>query len=152
MQAYLRRIDEINPQVNAIVARQPTDVLLAQADQCDSELATGTTTNSHGQQQHGHSRGPLHGVPIAIKDLAAVRGMVTTSGSLLLRDYIPQEDAAFVARIRNAGAIIIGHTNTPEFGLGSHTYNAVYGRTRNAFDHSLSSGGSSGGAAVALQL
>ena len=140
MQAYLKRIDEINPTTNAIVARQPTDKLLQQADECDTQLA------------RGQSRGPLHGFPMAIKDLAPTKGIVTTSGCIKFKNFVPTEDALHVAMIREAGAIIIGKTNVPELGLGSHTYNPVYGPTRNAFDHSLSAGGSSGGAAVALAL
>jgi amidase len=96
--------------------------------------------------------GPLHGLPIAVKDLAPVKGMPMAMGSRILKDFIPPADGIMVERLRAAGAILIGKTNTPEFGLGSHTYNAVYGATRNAYDQTRSAGGSSGGAAVALAL
>ncbi len=96
--------------------------------------------------------GPLHGFPHAVKDLQPVKGTRSTSGSPILKDFIPTADSLMVERLRKAGAIIIGKTNTPEFGLGSHTYNPIYGVTRNAYDQSRSAGGSSGGAAVALAL
>ena len=100
----------------------------------------------------GSPRGPLHGFPHAVKDLQAVKGIRTTQGSPLLKDFVPSADSVMVERLRNAGAIFIGKTNAPEFGLGSHTYNPVYGITRNAYDLSKSAGGSSGGAAVSLAL
>jgi amidase len=96
--------------------------------------------------------GPLHGVPHAVKDLQPVKGIRFTQGSPILKDFIPPADSLMVERLRKAGAIIIGKTNTPEFGIGSHTYNPVYGVTRNAYDQTRSAGGSSGGAAVALAL
>ena len=96
--------------------------------------------------------GPLHGFPHAVKDLQAVKGIRTTMGSPILKDFVPSADALMVARLRKAGAIFIGKTNTPEFGLGSHTYNPVYGITRNPYNLSRSAGGSSGGAAVSLAL
>jgi amidase len=96
--------------------------------------------------------GPLHGFPHAMKDLQPVKGIRSTQGSPVLKDFTPSADSLMVARLRKAGAIIIGKTNTPEFGLGSHTYNPVYGTTRNAYDQTRSAGGSSGGAAVALAL
>jgi amidase len=140
MTAYLEHIERINPLVNAIVALRDRDALLAEAKEKDAQIARGEAT------------GPLHGLPFAIKDLFPVKGMRTTSGSLILKDFIAPADSLMVTRLRTAGAIIIGKTNTPEFGLGSHTYNAVYGPTRNAYDQSRSAGGSSGGAAVALAL
>src|SRR5271169_2359971 len=96
--------------------------------------------------------GPLHGFPYAVKDLALVKGIRTTFGSPILKDFVPNADSIMVERLRKAGAIFIGKTNTPEFGLGSHTYNPVYGITRNAYDPTKSAGGSSGGAAVSLAL
>jgi len=96
--------------------------------------------------------GPLHGFPHAVKDLQPVKGIRSTSGSPIFKNFVPTADSLMVERLRKAGAIIIGKTNTPEFGLGSHTYNPVYGATRNAYDQSRSAGGSSGGAAVALAL
>ena len=139
MTAYLDHIDKINPQVNAIVALQDRSSLLAQSRERDSQLTQGVT-------------GPLHGFPLAVKDLAPVKGIPMTMGSPILKDFVPRADSIMVERLRKAGAIIIGKTNTPEFGLGSHTYNPVYGVTRNAYDQSRSAGGSSGGAAVALAL
>ena len=139
MCAYLDRIEALNPAVNAIVSLQPRDGLMAQADACDAELA------------RGESRGPLHGFPLAIKDMAATAGIRTTLGSALA-DHVPAHDGLMVARMRRAGAIVVGKTNTPEFGLGSHTYNAVFGITRNAWDATRTAGGSSGGAAVSLAL
>ena len=140
MSAYLDHIERINPLVNAIVALRDRDALVAEAKEKDAQIARGEAT------------GLLHGLPFAVKDLFPVRGMRTTMGSLVLKDFIAPADNVMVARVRKAGAIIIGKTNTPEFGLGSHTYNAVYGATRNAYDQSRSAGGSSGGAAVALAL
>jgi amidase len=140
MGAYLDHIERINPLVNAIVALRDRRDLLAEAKEKDAQIARGEAT------------GPLHGFPFAIKDLVPVKGMRTTSGSLILKDFIAPADSVMVTRLRKAGAITIGKTNTPEFGLGSHTYNAVYGPTRNAYDQSRSAGGSSGGAAVALAL
>jgi amidase len=140
MTAYLDHIENVNPKVNAIVALQDREDLMAQARERDRQLA------------RGESMGPLHGFPHAVKDLQAVKGMRTTMGSPILKDSIPSADSLMVERLRNAGAIFIGKTNTPEFGLGSHTYNQVYGATRNAYDQSRSAGGSSGGAAVSLAL
>lgn len=138
MGAFLRRIDAINPQVNAIVSLRDPEVLLAEADARDAELDAGA------------SRGWLHGLPMAVKDLSDVAGLPTTMGSPILRDSIAAADGLVVARMRAAGALFIGKTNTPEFGLGSQTYNPVFGVTRNAWDLRLCAGGSSGGAAVAL--
>jgi amidase len=140
MTAYLDHIDEFNPRVNAIVALQDREELLAQALEHDAQFA------------RGESIGPLHGFPHAVKDLQPVKGIRTTQGSPILKDFVPLADSPMVDRLRRAGAIFIGKTNTPEFGLGSHTYNPVYGVTRNAYDQSRSAGGSSGGAAVSLAL
>ncbi len=140
MNAYLDHIGRINPQVNAIVALQERGDLLMQARERDAQLARGV------------SMGPLHGFPQAVKDLQAVKGIRMTQGSPILKDFIPSSDGIMVERLRSAGAIFIGKTNTPEFGLGSHTYNTVYGATHNAYDLTRSAGGSSGGAAVALAL
>ncbi len=140
MTAYLDHIERLNPKVNAIVALQDRASLLAQSEERDGQIA------------HGELMGPLHGFPHAVKDLMPVKGIRTTMGSPILKDFVPTADAIMVERLRRAGAIFIGKTNTPEFGLGSHTYNAVYGATRNAYDQSRSAGGSSGGAAVSLAL
>jgi len=138
MRAYLSRIHRINPRFNAIVSLAPDDTLLAQATACDGELARGA------------SRGFLHGMPQAIKDAASAAGFPTTVGSPLLKNQVARVDSLMVERMKAAGCIVIGKTNMPEFGLGSHTYNAVFGATGNAWDPSVSAGGSSGGAAVAL--
>jgi amidase len=140
MQAFLAAIARLNPTFNAIVALRPEDDLLAEAAVADAELAT------------GRSRGWMHGLPQAIKDLAEAAGLPCTDGSPIHRGRISTLDDPFVARMRAAGAIFIGKTNTPEFGLGSQTFNEVWGATRNAYDPALTAGGSSGGAAVALAL
>src|SRR5215475_6441234 len=140
MNAYLDHIENINPKVNAIVALQERPELLAQASERDAQLA------------RGESLGPLHGFPHAVKDLQSVKGIRSTSGSPILKDFVPVADSLVVERMRKAGAIYIGKTNTPEFGLGSHTFNPVYGATKNAYDQTKSAGGSSGGAAVSLAL
>ena len=140
MTAYLDHIEKLNPKVNAIVALQDRAALLARANERDAQLA------------RGELMGPLHGFPYAVKDLALVKGIRTTFGSPILKDFVPVTDSIIVERLRRAGAIFIGKTNTPEFGLGSHTYNPVYGVTRNAYDQARSAGGSSGGAAVSLAL
>ncbi len=138
MRATLERIATVNPRVNAIVSIQDEGDLLRQADARDGELA------------RGESRGWMHGMPQAIKDAAETKGIATTLGSPLLAGHVPRHDALMVERMKAAGCIVVGKTNTPEFGLGSHTFNEVFGVTRNAFDASKSAGGSSGGAAVAL--
>jgi len=140
MTAYLDHIEKLNPKVNAIVALQDRADLLGQARERDAQLA------------RGEAIGPLHGFPHAVKDLAPVRGIRTTMGSPIFKDNVPAADSAMVERLRKAGAIFIGKTNVPEFGLGSNTFNPVYGITRNAYDQSRSAGGSSGGAGVALAL
>jgi amidase len=135
--AFLDRIERVNPQLNAIVT-----LAVEQAAQralvADETLARGGTL------------GPLHGLPIAVKDLADTAGIRTTYGSTLFSDHVPEVDAPHVALLRAAGAIIVGKTNTPEFGAGSQTFNPVFGVTRNPYDLKLTSGGSSGGAAAAV--
>ncbi|MEO8312015.1 MAG: amidase [Caldimonas sp.] len=138
MRATLDRIVAVNPGVNAIVSLQDEADLLRQADARDAALA------------RGESLGWMHGMPQAIKDAAETKGIPSTLGSPLLADRVPDHDALMVERMKAAGCIVVGKTNTPEFGLGSHTFNEVFGVTRNAFDRSRSAGGSSGGAAVAL--
>ncbi len=140
MAAFLNQIERLNPRFNAIVSQLDAGTLLGQADICDRELARGL------------NRGWMHGFPIAIKDLSAVAGIAMTKGSPLLHNHVPLHDDLMVQRIKAAGAIVIGKTNTPEFGLGSQTYNTVFGVTRNAYDAERCAGGSSGGAAVALAL
>jgi amidase len=140
MEAFLDRIDRLNPEVNAIVSLQDREGLLNQADERDRKLA------------RGEYLGWMHGFPQAPKDLALTAGIPTTLGSPILKDNIPLQDAFIVERARRSGAIVIGKTNTSEFGLGSQTYNEVFGTTLNAFDRTKTAGGSSGGAAVALAL
>src|SRR5204863_1886050 len=140
MNAYLDHIDALNPKVNAIVSLQDRGGLVAQARARDEQLSRGDVC------------GWMHGLPQAIKDLAATKGIRTTQGSRIFKDFVPTADAIHVERVKRAGAIIIGKTNTPEFGLGSHTYNAVFGTTLNAYDQTKTAGGSSGGAGVALAL
>ena len=140
MAAYLARIHHLNPTYNALVSLRPDDALLAEADVCDAELARGA------------SRGWMHGMPQAIKDLSNAAGLPTTLGSPLMKDFVAQEDGLMAARMKGAGCIVIGKTNTPEFGLGSHTFNEVFGATGNAYDATKSAGGSSGGAGAALAL
>jgi amidase len=140
MNAYLDHIAALNPQVNAIIALQDRDGLIAQARERDAQLA------------RGERIGPLHGLPHAVKDLSPVKGLPMSMGSPIMKDFIAPADAIFVERLRQAGVIFIGKTNTPEFGLGSHTYNPVHGVTHNPWSPGLSAGGSTGGGAVALAL
>jgi amidase len=138
MQAFLARIRELNPSFNAIVNLAPEDKLLAQADAYDKELASGL------------SRGWLHGIPVAIKDAASAVGFPTTMGCELLANNMPRQDSLMVARMKDAGCIVIGKTTSPELGLGSHTFSTLWGATHNSWDTHVSAGGSSGGAAVCL--
>lgn len=140
MSAYLAHIGRVNPAANAIVALREHDALMQEAAAADQALAA------------GKSAGWMHGMPQAPKDLALTRGIRTTFGSPIFKDNVPATDAIIVERARKAGAILIGKTNTPEFGLGSQTFNPVYGATRNPYDATRCAGGSSGGAAAALAL
>ncbi|NYT61762.1 amidase [Alcaligenaceae bacterium] len=140
MEAYLGRIAARNPQHNALVAMRDASQLLEEASEQDRALGRGDTC------------GMLHGFPMAPKDLQPVAGMASTRGSLVFKDNIPDTDAQVVARMRSAGALFVGRSNTPEFGLGGHTYNSIYGITGNAYDPALSAGGSSGGAGVAVSM
>src|SRR5258708_31432909 len=135
--AHLKQIERVNPKVNAIVTLVP-------------EMAADAAAKADEMQAHKETLGPLHGLPVAHKDLLETRGIRTTFGSPLFKDYIPAEDDIVVERMRRAGAIIIGKTNTPEFGAGSQTFNKVFGATRNPYDLTKTCGGSSGGAAVSL--
>lgn len=134
MGATLNRIAKVNGAINAIVGMPPRDVLMAQARDADRRERSG----------------PLHGLPVAVKDLSAARGLPFTEGSPLFANRIARSDDGMVARMRAAGAIFIGKTNTPEFGLGSHSYNPVWGVTKNPYGADRTAGGSSGGAAAAL--
>jgi len=135
--AHLTQIERVNPKVNAIVTLVP-------------ELAAAAAAKADEMQARGETLGRLHGLPVAHKDLFDTRGIRTTFGSPLYRDNVPSEDDIVVERMRRAGAITIGKTNTPEFGAGSQTFNTIFGATRNPYDLTRTCGGSSGGAAVAL--
>ena len=138
MQAHLKQIKRVNPRVNAMVTLVPEDELMAQADAADEALAKGKWL------------GPLHGLPVGVKDLNETKGIRTTFGSPLHKDYIPDFDCRVVQREKEAGAIVIGKTNVPEFGLGSQTFNPVFGPTHNPYDVTKTCGGSTGGGSVAL--
>ncbi|MCB0184024.1 MAG: amidase, partial [Caldilineaceae bacterium] len=131
----LARIAEVNPKLNAVV-QLAEERALAEAKAADQTLA------------HGEAHGPLHGVPMTIKDSTDTAGIITTGGTLGRKGYVPAQDATVVKRLRRAGAIILGKTNTPELTLSFETDNQVYGRTNNPYDLSRTSGGSSGGAAA----
>lgn len=137
LQAHIEQIEALNPALNAIVTYLP-ERALEQARQADA------------RQARGEALGVLHGLPIAHKDLFETKGIRTTSGSLVHKDYVPQSDDLIIERLKQAGCITLGKTNVPEFGAGSQTFNAVFGATRNPYDRSKTCGGSSGGAAVAL--
>ena len=137
LSAHLAQIERVNPKVNAIVT------LVAERAMADAARADE-------RQSRGESLGVLHGLPVAHKDLVDTAGIRTTRGSLFYRDHVPTQDALIVTRLRAAGAITCGKTNTPEFGAGSQTFNPIFGATRNPYDLEKTCGGSSGGAAVAL--
>lgn len=134
LDSFLARIDRVNPFVNAI---------------CTLD-AEGARARAKVLDASSKPVGPLHGLPIAVKDLEATAGLRTTFGSPIYSDHVPASDALFVARLKSAGAVLLGKTNTPEFGAGSQTFNPVFGRTRNPYDLDKTCGGSSGGAAVAV--
>jgi amidase len=136
-EVHLAQIDRVNPRLNAIITLL-ADQALEQASAADENLL------------RGHQLGPLHGLPVAHKDMAETKGIRTTFGSPIFRDHVPDQDALIIERLKAAGAITIGKTNTPEFGAGSQTYNEVFGETLNPYDLAKTCGGSSGGAAVAL--
>jgi amidase len=138
MQAVLARIDAVNPTVNAYVTVARESAL--------NEARRATRALSG----RGTKLPPLHGVPVSIKDLYATKGIRTTWGSLIYKDNVPTEDDLVVQRLKSAGAIVVGKTNTPEFGAGGNTFNEVFGATRNPWNTALTCGGSSGGAAVAV--
>ena len=135
--AHLDQIERLNPAVNAMVT-MVAESALEQA--CEADMA----------RMDGEEMGPLYGLPIAIKDLQNTKGILTTQGSLIYKDFVPESDALIVERVKKAGAIVIGKSNTPEFGAGSQTFNAVFGSTKNPYDVGKTCGGSSGGAGVAL--
>ena len=135
--AHLRQIERVNPQVNAIVTLV-AEQAMEKARQADEA------------QRRGETLGPLHGLPVAHKDLLDTAGIRTTYGSPIFKDFVPAQDAIIVERMKKAGAITVGKTNTPEFGAGSQTFNPVFGTTRNPYDLTKTCGGSSGGSAVSL--
>jgi aspartyl-tRNA(Asn)/glutamyl-tRNA(Gln) amidotransferase subunit A len=137
MEAVLRRIDATHADLNAVVARRERDAVLADARAADARLA------------RGEGR-PLEGVPLGVKDLEDVAGMVTSEGSIPFRDHVAECDSVQVERLRRAGAIVVGKTNTPEFGYTAITKNLVYGVTRSPWNLERTPGGSSGGSAAAL--
>jgi len=137
LSAHLAQIERVNPKVNAIITLV-ADQALETANRMDAAIVK------------GESVGPLHGLPIAHKDLQSTRGIRTTYGSPIYRDFVPDSDSLVVERLKRAGVITIGKTNVPEFGAGSQTFNPVFGATRNPYDLARTSGGSSGGAAAAL--
>jgi amidase len=137
MQAVLARIDAVNPRINAYVTVARESALAA------ARRATAAL-------RRRAALPPLFGIPVSIKDLTATKGIRTTSGSKIFEHHVPSEDALEVERLKAAGAIVVGKTNTPEFGAGGNTFNAVFGATRNPWNPALTSGGSSGGAAAAL--
>ncbi len=134
MAAHLDRIDAVNGAVNAVVSLRDRDGLMAEARAADD----------------AEPKGWLHGIPMAVKDLCATKGLGTTWGSPLFADFVPAADDLMPARMRGAGALFIGKTNTPEWGHGSHSFNPVFGVTRNPYDLARTAGGSSGGAAAGL--
>src|SRR5260370_13582795 len=137
MAAHLNHTGRVNPKMNAILT-----LIAAQAQE--------NARKADELQAKGAPLGPLHGLPIAHKDLVETAGIRTTFGSLIFKDYVPKEDAIIVERIKRAGAIVVGKTNTPEFGAGSQTFNRVFGATKNPYDLTRTCGGSSGGAAASL--
>jgi amidase len=137
MAAHLEQIDRVNSRVNAIVTLLPAEAMASAAE-------------ADRRRSRGEALGPLHGLPVAHKDLVPTKGIRTTFGSPLYRDFVPDHDALVVERLKAAGAITIGKTNTPEFGVGSQTFNQVFGATCNPYGLTQTCGGSSGGAAVAL--
>jgi amidase len=138
MQAVLARVDTVNPGLNAIVT------LVRESALKEAKAATAAL------KKNGGKLGPLHGVPVSIKDLTPTKGIRTTWGSKVFEHHVPEGDALIVERLKAAGAIVFAKTNTPEFGAGGNTFNAVFGVTRNPWNTALTCGGSSGGAAVAL--
>src|SRR5436190_7147394 len=137
VQAVLARLERVNPRLNAyctVAAEQAVDA---------AKRATAAA-------RRRARLGPLHGVPVSIKDLTPTKGIRTTWGSKIYEHHVPEEDALVVARLKAAGAIVLGKTNTPEFGAGANTFNAVFGPTRNPWNPALTCGGSTGGGAVAL--
>jgi len=137
LQAHLDQIEALNPTVNAVVTYLP-------------EMALELAKRADAKQARGDELGVLHGLPIAHKDAFETKGIRTTWGSPVFSEHVPDADDLIIARLKDAGCITLGKTNVPEFGAGSHTFNRVFGATRNPYNLSRTCGGSSGGAAVAL--
>lgn len=137
MEAYLKQIRRVNPNVNAIVSLDER-IALYEADKADQMIAD------------GNKLGPMHGLPIAIKDVHHAKGFPTTNGSIPFKDNMATKDDLIVERLKRAGAIVLGKTNVPEFASGAHTFNEVYGATKNPYNLNYTAGGSSGGAAAAV--
>lgn len=137
LEMYLRRIEQYNPALNAVVT-VAAERALAEADAADAAIA------------RGESLGPLHGLPMTVKDCLETEGMRTTAGSRLLEEYVPAQDAVVVERLRAAGAIIFGKTNLPEFAGDAQSFNELFGTANNPWDVARTPGGSSGGAAAAV--
>src|SRR5438105_2785360 len=137
LDATLRRLDEVNPRINAVIT-------------LDRDGARTAASESTRRWREDRPLGPLDGVPLTIKDNILARGLRATWGSRLYADYVPQHDEEPVARLRNAGAVILGKTNVPEFTLQGYTGNALFGVTRNPWNLALTPGGSSGGAVAAV--
>src|SRR2546421_5370977 len=137
VQAVLTRLERVNPRLNAYctIAAEPA-----------LEAAKRATAAARRRARLG----PLHGVPVSIKDLTPTKGIRTTWGSKIFEHHVPEQDGLSVERLKAAGAIVLGKTNTPEFGAGANTFNAVFGPTRNPWNTGLTCGGSTGGGAVAL--
>ncbi|MFK8021467.1 MAG: amidase [Pseudomonadales bacterium] len=140
MAAHIAQVDRLNSEFNALVSRANSDDLMLQARDKDKQLAMGS------------NQGWLHGIPVAVKDLANAEGFVTSNGSPIFKDNVATTDTIHVARMKQAGCVVTAKTNVPEFGLGSQSYNEVFGTTLNAYDGKSTAGGSSGGAATALAL
>src|SRR5258708_9474720 len=137
VQAVLARLERVNPRLNAYCRGA-------------AEQAVDAAKRATAAARRRARLGPLHGVPVSIKDLTPTKGIRTTWGSKIYENHVPEEDALVVARLKAAGAIVVGKTNTPEFGAGANTYNEVFGVTRNPWNPKLTCGGSTGGGAVAL--
>ncbi|MBX9751928.1 MAG: amidase, partial [Roseococcus sp.] len=137
LDSCLARIEAVNPAVNAMTAM-------------DVEAARATAKSADAATMKGEKLGPLHGLPLGIKDLEATKGLRTTWGSPLFADHVPDHDEGMVRRLREAGGNVLGKTNVPEFGLGANSRNTVWGATGNAFNPVYNAAGSSGGSAVAL--
>lgn len=137
VEAFLKRIEEVNPKLNAVV-QLAADRARAEAREADEALS------------RGESKGPLHGVPITLKDSLDTEGVISTGGTKGRASFVPEQDATVTARLRGAGAILLGKTNTPELTLAGETANLIYGRTNNPYDLSRMPGGSSGGAGAII--